>query len=283
LRYYYRGSPYLFITSLQPEHTFFPWKFTLAPMRTWKDTKMHHTFFQYLQSKLNIQRVQDWYERLTKVNVIKCGGGGLISKYYKGSLILFLKTMIPDHEWQLWKFNSVPQGFWKHIDSRVAFFEWLCERVNMFIPEQLYFLSYRDIWKNGGLSLLHLMYRSSPEEFVVSLNPEFAWMEWCFRCKNKWERKENHEGLFGWIGENLGFTGNGDWNFLTREDLRRFNAPGLINTHYKGRIQDFLHRHLKENKREVDENSRDTQDSLHWVVTKLMKERENITLKYNLI
>ena len=65
-----------------------------------------------------------WYS-VSKEEIHKYGGGGLLASYYKDSPSKALKTIYPDHNWISWNFKVIPMGFWKKQDNQREFLHWL--------------------------------------------------------------------------------------------------------------------------------------------------------------
>jgi len=231
---------------MEPEHIFFPWKFTTAPMGTWKERSNHILFFQYVQSKIGIEREQDWYSHLSRSLILGLGGGGLLSNHYNGSPFHFLSSMIPHHRWDVWKFKWTPMNFWRSMSRRIDYFEWLCQELKFLIPHEFYSLSLDLIEENGGKGLVSSYFSNSPESFVCCLNPEIKWIQWLFKSNHKWGDTENHRRYFEWIGEEMGCTDVSHWKRLTRLNIEALNGGTLIREYYNNSVDEFIHAHLKE-------------------------------------
>jgi len=269
LRQCYNDSPSSFIKSQEPEHTFLPWKFKIAPHGTWKKKENHILFFKYLQNKLGVKNNEDWYSFLSQSNIQKFGGNSLITHFYNRSPIKYLKCMIPNHNWIIWKFASAPNRFWYSITSHVCYFTWLCEELKMTHPNTFYAFTGGIICEKNGSVVLSDWYNGSPEEFVRTLNPELAWIEWMFKGSRKWDNVENHKRFFDWLGGKLGFVKSEDWKRLTASHLQKFNGIGLISAYYNGRLREFIRPHLKKWKMTEDRKT-DVQDEMRSYILQLL-------------
>jgi hypothetical protein len=54
---------------------------------------------------------------------------GLMAYYYSVSSI-FLKTF-PEHDWEVWRFDHVPQGYWDDIQNQRRYMDWLSEQLKI--------------------------------------------------------------------------------------------------------------------------------------------------------
>ena len=55
--------------------------------------------------------MDDWYN-ITQSEIIKVGKERLIN-HFGGSLYNSLSIVYPEHEWQIWRFSSIPKYFWE--------------------------------------------------------------------------------------------------------------------------------------------------------------------------
>jgi len=245
----YNHSTFAFLKQTQPEHTFLPWKFTNTPKGTWKLKLNHVLFFQHLERKLRIKEAQEWYSHLSKSMIEKNGGWGLVQNHYKSSPIVFVKEMIPNHDWIVWKFKCVCGNFWKDISSHVSFFSWICVELNLTHPQCFYSLSLRDIYSRNGSTLVSHLYKNSPEDLVRRLNPEIEWMEWLFKGNRKWKNKENHKRFFEWMKRNLKVKKNEEWySKMTQKNVSKLGGTSLLVLHFRDSAIAFLQKMVPNHK-----------------------------------
>ena len=57
----------------------------------------------------------------------------LIGRY----LSLLLKTVYPNHNWLIWKFNYLPKGYWDNKDNEIEFMNWLGKKLEILF-QQIY-------------------------------------------------------------------------------------------------------------------------------------------------
>jgi len=244
LTHLFNNSPSQFIIQMEPEHVWYPWKFSNAPKGIWKKESNHKFFFHFLKSKLKIKNHNDWYSHLSFDLISSYGGRYLLTNNYNDSPISFIQNMIPNHKWLPWMFKCVPNGFWRCIESHVIYFEWLCSHLNTCIPQRLHFLTSEEIRNNYGGGLIVIYYQGSPENLITKINPEQSWVEWMFKGTKKREDVRNHKRYFEWIGEKLGFRHPSSYFHLTLSQIHDMYGSSLIQDHYNSSVSQFILTHL---------------------------------------
>lgn len=69
--------------------------------------------------QLEYKEMDDWYN-VTKEDIHKYGGFGLLYKYYNDSPSKALQSVYPNHKWMLWRFGRSPRGFRKNLRNTPA-------------------------------------------------------------------------------------------------------------------------------------------------------------------
>eukprot|EP01114_Cavostelium_apophysatum_P003644 TRINITY_DN1370_c0_g2_i1.p1 TRINITY_DN1370_c0_g2~~TRINITY_DN1370_c0_g2_i1.p1 ORF type:complete len:645 (-),score=176.79 TRINITY_DN1370_c0_g2_i1:23-1957(-) len=84
-----------------------PFKFEPVPAWVWRQKEHHLDFLTYIAPKLGVLKLDDWY----KVNISAFkrinGATTLIEQHYDNSLFKFLSALVPEHEWQEWRFKGI--------------------------------------------------------------------------------------------------------------------------------------------------------------------------------
>src|SRR5690348_3075708 len=106
--------------SVVPTFTWRPSNEAKAPRKTWVNKEVHKQFFEKLKDTLGIKDMDDWYN-IKQGDIHKHDGSSLLTKYYNGSPSTALLNIYPEHEWMLWKFGSVPSGYWKQKQNQKQF------------------------------------------------------------------------------------------------------------------------------------------------------------------
>jgi hypothetical protein len=118
---------------------------------------------QTVAVKLNVKHIDDWYT-ITREDFEKYDQ--TLLKIHRGSIYSILKTTYPDIDWQCWRFNRVPQSFWKDKANHRKYFDWLASIKDIKSHHDWYKITRHDIESNGGRSLLHL-YDNSPIRAIM--------------------------------------------------------------------------------------------------------------------
>ncbi len=145
---------------------------------TWKKIENHTIYANWLYEKMGYTHQDDWYKLTTSI-IYNNKGRDLINKYYHGSHIKFLQTIFPEYEWLEWKFNRVPNGFWRNIENHKKYANYLGQILKYTKMEDWYNIIGDDISNNNGCGLSHY-YDDSPIKFLRAVFPEYTWLEWKF-------------------------------------------------------------------------------------------------------
>lgn len=143
--------------------------------------------------------MNDWYN-LTKEDIDKFGGRGLLNEYFNSSPSQALQEIYPEHKWELWRFGHTPKGCWKKYDNQRQFFMWLGIQLGYKQLDDWYKLTKEDISRYGGVGLLEHL-NGSNASALVTLFPEHDWMLWKFGCKttNCWKSQSTQRQFFDWL------------------------------------------------------------------------------------
>ena len=194
LLFYYNGSPIQFVKIVLkiifPKYEWFEWKFNTAPQKFWQDIKNQKIYANWLGKELGYTEPEHWY-CITKEIIENNYGSGLISNYYNGSPIKFLRGIYPDYKWLEWKLGMV-SGFRQDINNCKLFADWLGKKLGYTELEHWYNIKGDIIIDNDGNGILQI-YNNSPIQFVKAMFPEYEWLEWKFGMVSIgfWENTKN--------------------------------------------------------------------------------------------
>jgi len=124
---YYNGSLIKALSTVYPERE---WKYEKVPRGYWEDLENQKEYFEMLSSKLGIKKLDDWYT-LRAEDVFKIGGYALINEKYGGSLVKALLAVFPEYNWQIWKFDKVPKGYWEVKENQKKYFDLLASELQL--------------------------------------------------------------------------------------------------------------------------------------------------------
>ncbi len=229
----YNSSVHLAMEDYQPQCGWLPWRFSKTPRGFWQEAENRRSYMQWLESILEIGRIEDWYQ-LTKDTFAENGGGGLLCNIYRGSILSALREYRPDCDWKPWFFPKVPHGFWKEAENRRSFMEWLEVTLQIGREEDWYQLTKESFNENGGAGLLKNHYRSSILSAVREYRPDYNWKPWLFSKvpHGFWNELGNRRQYLEWLADHLRFRSLSDWHHLTNRDLSTTGGGGLFCSHY---------------------------------------------------
>jgi hypothetical protein len=110
-------------------------------------------YFQWLGKKLGFKGESDWY-KLRASDLVRWGGGGLLTHHYGGSPYRALSTVFPDIDWKPWKFFIVPKRFWQDEENVAKFFKWVEPKLGISNPSQWNDHTSAHLIAYGGITLL---------------------------------------------------------------------------------------------------------------------------------
>jgi very-short-patch-repair endonuclease len=204
-----------------------------VPDGYWEEYSNHIVFKEYLAHKLGYKSDKDWY-KITKTQIDKNGGSGLMVKKYNGSPLAFLKAVFPDICWYPWLFQSAPNGFWHSIDNQKQYIKWLMNKIGWTTLGDLYKLTNKILNENNGSGLGNI-YNNCIIDLLVAVYPNGCentiWYPWLLEghAPNKyWLIKENRCKYLEWLFDRLNFTSMEDWYTVDQNTFRENYGSGLV-------------------------------------------------------
>lgn len=167
---YYKGDLRLALKVHYPEHQWLEWRFASVPRKFWRSPENRRAFFLWLQDKLKITTMDDWYQ-VAPAQVRARGGGGLLAKFYRDSLSVALKEIFPNHPWEEFRFKHVPPSYWESVDNQRAYFDWFMRVHELKTLDQWYSVKAADVPSRRVIS----KYRYSLFETLKTLYPYHPW------------------------------------------------------------------------------------------------------------
>lgn len=164
---YYGNSVLNVIRGVYPEYPLKVWRFHL-PAGHWKDPKNQKSFFDEVGKEIGIKHWEEWYN--VKTSTLQEYGITLVSDYFGGSVSKALMHLYPEYDWKIWKFNSVPNGFWQNVKNQRLFFEDLAKKFNIKTHQDWLQVRHADIVDHGGRGLMKL-FDESPLRALASAYP----------------------------------------------------------------------------------------------------------------
>jgi len=127
-----------------------------------------------------------------------------------------LLSVYPEFNWIVWKFNTVPQGFWSDRNKR-RFFDWLRKELGLESFEDWYNITHKDINKLGGSKLLYYYTGFwSDKKYCI---PERLWNSY---------QGEFDAVLLAEIGNTLKISNLDEWYRVSLQELNQAGASGFV-------------------------------------------------------
>lgn len=237
----HNDSPLAALCDYMPQQEWLPWLMCRTPNGYWTDPTNRRKYMRWLQKELGITRPDQWYQ-VTKDDFVEHGGNGLLANYYKGSVAAAVLEFRPRRRWYPWLFNSAPQGFWRDIDNRRQYLDWLAGQLGVRTTDQWYGVTTQQMIEHHGHTLLATKGYSILNVLREYL-PNHDWKPWLFERVpvGFWETAENRHAYLVWLGETLGYSRPSDWYEIEPDALRRTGAAAMFSTVYRNNIKRALH------------------------------------------
>jgi len=120
---------------------------------------------------------------LTRIDIITNCGCGLLGNYFGDSPELFVRDMMPEIKWVEWNFRAKK---WEDVENHKRYFEWLSEVLGVRKKEDWLNVTYADVGRLHGLSLIESYYGGKLNDFLATFVEEFEDMVKSFPDVQKW-------------------------------------------------------------------------------------------------
>eukprot|EP01118_Nematostelium_gracile_P011135 TRINITY_DN3913_c0_g1_i1.p1 TRINITY_DN3913_c0_g1~~TRINITY_DN3913_c0_g1_i1.p1 ORF type:complete len:156 (-),score=14.67 TRINITY_DN3913_c0_g1_i1:15-482(-) len=144
----------------------------MVPPKTWDNMQSQRDFMLFLAKKLNIQKMEDWYD-ITQKKIRQKGGGGLLYRY-NNAVSRMITSIFPEHQWNTINFRRTPNNTWDDLQVQKNFMINLAKKLNINTMEDWYRVTYKQIHFGGGGTLLY-KYQHSPSKLIASVFHEHLW------------------------------------------------------------------------------------------------------------
>ena len=171
---FYEDSPQKAVIDFLPGNDWKEWLFRSTPQGFWKKKENRKAYMDWLGEQLGLKSVDDWYG-VSRSHFHTNHGGGLLANYYGDSVFRALREYAPRKKWQPWCFHTVPQGFWKDVDNRRAYFRWLGKEIGFTKISDWYGLTRQHFSDHHGESLFVTYYHGSVYNALVDFRPRHNW------------------------------------------------------------------------------------------------------------
>lgn len=226
---YYSNSSANAIRCIYPHHEWLDWQFADSDPDHWNDPRQRRRFFQWLGTKLSFTSMEDWY--LLNIEQARMhGGASLLATFFDDRVCKAIISTFSEHPWIIWKFNSVPEGFWLSISNHRSYFEWLGDQLSFNKKTDWYYLTNELVYHHHGQGLLHHYYSDSACKAVMSIFSDHPWVVWKFKQvpHGLWEHSASRRSYFQWLSVQLGYHNMENWYSITQQAVLEHHGGGLL-------------------------------------------------------
>lgn len=137
------------LSYVYPNHVWDLLRFKRAPASTHtKFESQLETLERVGKAKLGIVNLDDWYS-VKKSDLEGTKFISVLHKQFRGSVPLAVTTMYPNHKWEMWRFATVPRGWWSEPKNIREFFDAKAVELQIEDYEQWYQRRYTDLEPEG--------------------------------------------------------------------------------------------------------------------------------------
>lgn len=219
----HKNSPFYFLKGVYPEYDWKPWLFKTSIRNFWKDDENSKALFQWLETKFNIAKEEDWYQVTRKdIRNLKIGN--------KVNIMNFLTKFYPTYNWKPWLFKNSPDGIWDNKEKRKDYYNWLKKELNIKNLNDWYQICGKVLIKNYNAGSLFQLYDNGYLGFLKEMEPDYNWMYWLFiRVPyGFWDERENRILYIKWLEKELKIKTPDDWYDISREEASLHKASTLL-------------------------------------------------------
>eukprot|EP01114_Cavostelium_apophysatum_P010301 TRINITY_DN2385_c1_g1_i1.p1 TRINITY_DN2385_c1_g1~~TRINITY_DN2385_c1_g1_i1.p1 ORF type:complete len:481 (+),score=107.55 TRINITY_DN2385_c1_g1_i1:176-1618(+) len=209
--------------------------------RYWENRSNRVNLFRELASThFQFKQWEEWYD-VDYSRLVRHGARTVLDQYYNSSVSTAVMDLLPENDWQPWRFKALRRGFWHDAKERRLFFEKLGKHLDLMSLDDYYRISKRDIIAFGGSSLLR--YYSSPMKAIIETFPEHKWKPWLVHLtKNAQDIAVDRVPAKTWtamhyiklfiedMAQRLGFDPDNydEWYKVSSVDFVQFGGAGLL-------------------------------------------------------
>mmetsp|Transcript_21472 Transcript_21472/g.23969 ORF Transcript_21472/g.23969 Transcript_21472/m.23969 type:complete len:280 (+) Transcript_21472:42-881(+) len=193
----------------------------------------HRSILETSRSELGIETLDDFYS-VTPQDVLGNRTRMILSNY-GNSYSTFLMAVYPEHDWDVEKFSTVPNGYWFNEDNQRSRINSVSEKMRFHALDNWHDCSPKKLFEHGKLQWITQQY-GSLYQTLKTLYPKFSWHENSFKLRPKtkttprgyWEIGENIIGFVRYAEEKLSIPNIEAWYRIATYQLVQLGAVSLI-------------------------------------------------------
>lgn len=206
--------------------------FVRKPREYWSSKDNQREFLRYLERELEVVTVEEWAD-VKSSQVLDLGGRPLLS-LYNNSLVNAVRELLKDEVDVSVLADTrarMPNGHFERMENRRAFMEGLREKFQVTEPSQWKKVSYADIEKEGGATLLQkypsvlsLLKDVFPEEEIDERARKV-------RSKSYWENPVTRKAFLDGLAKKFKVKTAADWKSVREQDVKDQGGTGLFSVY----------------------------------------------------
>lgn len=228
----YNNSLSAVLASIYPEFEWNAFQFAAHSQYFWRELRHQKQMTDWIAEQLGIETQHDWYS-VTIKQFQELGGSMFLGNYYNNSLIIALKSIYPQFEWNTQLCANAPHGMWNTVHNHREMMDHVAERLGIETQEDWYGVSGRQVAAVGAGGLLSLHFSSSLPKALQTLYPEYDWKPFLFSSV---PYRKNKRKLFDWIAEQLQIETQHDWYTVTASQVAKFGLQRMLDRDYNNSI-----------------------------------------------
>jgi hypothetical protein len=219
-----RTLPYLLLFTY-PEHNWNIWKFEKLSENLWEIEQNRFDYLEWLAKELGIKTLEDWYR--IKIKNIKNKGIESFLQLYKGSLGIALCSVYKEHNWQMWRFEYIPNEYWNERQHCKWYLQSLGKELGLENLDDWYKIKTRDILHIAKNFLRSFSSLRSALQFAF---PEHNWQLSKFGKvpTGYWKDPSKRRQCMDQLGKELGIKHWQDWYKISNYHILSKNGGGLL-------------------------------------------------------
>jgi hypothetical protein len=212
-------------------HSWDPWRFPKVPDGYWNELANQRKFFEWLYKTLKLRNMDGWYT--IHVREAQRYGGRVLLSMHNNDMAKALSAVYPEHKFDVWRFGTVPEGFWDSRENLKKFFDWAHKDLQLKTLDGWYRVYNREIERRGGKAIL-TKYKGYLGHALAEVYPEKEWQIWRFQelPKDYWNDKSVHRKYFESVSKDLNLKSLEGWYHVSKSDVSRYGSGGPMPLFY---------------------------------------------------
>ena len=143
--------------------------------------------------------MEDWY-RVEKRMFYKNLGCGFLQGWYGDSPSAAVAGVFKHHQWDLFKFNIIPSGYWTMQENQKRYMKWLGGVLGFKNMKDWYSIDRQAFQRNFGARFLKNEFGSNPSDAVMEVFGNHKWVAAKFLTAPTRQLKQSKSSWFLLLG-----------------------------------------------------------------------------------